>query len=133
MTAEGWKLIRDEGERDVLRHVARRELVPRRHEDAAKRLVVRGLIRFEPLPRQISEQLEQYALFVAPTAAASGTPSRGLPWRPIFSIGLLALAVLIYVTQQSGSIALVAGLSSILPLLARITDAVATSAGAKAP
>jgi hypothetical protein len=131
MTTEGWKLICDEGERDVLRHVARRELVPRRHEDAAKRLVVRGLIRFQPLPQQVSAQLEQYALFIAPTPAASGTPSRALPWRPIFSVGLLAAAVFIYVTQQSGSIALVTGLTSILPLLVRITDAVTASGGVK--
>jgi hypothetical protein len=118
--AEIWGACSDE-DREVLAIVARGQLIPRRYEDAAARLVRAGLIKFSPLPHQVIPELERYT-GSAPLPAKRPTHIgfHGLAWRPVFSVLLLASAVFIYLTQGSGSLAFITALAGIIPQLEHI-------------
>jgi hypothetical protein len=119
--AERWDRCSVE-EREVLARVARGELVPRACEEPARRLEEAGLIRFQPLPRHVFPELARLARSAPLPPAPARAHANFLSWRLVLSVALLAAAVFIYFTQESGSMAFLTGLTAILPLLARITD-----------
>ena len=128
--AELWGACSDE-DREVLGIVARGQLVPRRYEDAAARLVNAGLIKFAPLPHQVIPELERYTRSAPlPATRPTHTSFHGLAWRPVFSVLLLASAVFIFLTQGSGSLAFITALAGIIPQLehlAALTNLTPTS------